>query len=213
MRLRNKPWAEDFLKSHPEIVEGSPAGWHGRWKEKFGNDGPLHVEVGSGKGRFVTEMARVHPEVNFIGIEKYESVIVTGVERLLENPVPNVLLLQEDVQELTDFFEEGEVDRIYINFTDPWPKNKHAKRRLTHENFLVKYRNVLKKDGEIHFKTDNQELFEYSLESMTQFGFQLNNVSLDLHKSDIEGNIMTEYEEKFSKKGMRIYRLEASLRK
>ncbi|MCE7791434.1 tRNA (guanosine(46)-N7)-methyltransferase TrmB [Salipaludibacillus sp. CUR1] len=212
MRLRNKPWAEDFLESHPEIVESSPAGWHGRWKEKFGNDSPLHVEAGSGKGRFVTEMARAHPEVNFIGIEKYESVIVTGVERVLENPVSNVLLLQEDVQELTDFFEEGEVDRLYINFTDPWPKNKHAKRRLTHDNFLVKYRDVLKEDGEIHFKTDNQGLFEYSLESMTQFGFQLNNVSLDLHNSDIEGNIMTEYEEKFSKKGMRIYRLEASLR-
>ncbi len=211
MRLRNKPWAEDFIKKNPHIVEKSPVKWRGRWQDKFNENLPLHVEVGTGKGRFITEMAQSHPDINFIGVEKYESVIVTGVERVIDNPLANIQFLQEDVKDITDFFAEGEVDLLYINFTDPWPKTKHAKRRLTHPFFLEKYQQILKTGGEVHFKTDNQGLFEYSIESMSQFGFKLKNISLDLHNSGMQGNVMTEYEEKFSAKGMRIYRLEAEL--
>ncbi|SDO13550.1 tRNA (guanosine(46)-N7)-methyltransferase TrmB [Alkalicoccus daliensis] len=213
MRLRNKPWAKDFIKEHHQIVEADPKSWKGKWSERFGNDNPIFVEVGSGKGRFVNEMARLYPKVNVIGIELYESVIVTGVEQAVEEPKPNLIFLQQNVNELQDFFAADELDRLYINFTDPWPKNRHAKRRLTHEGFLEKYEEVLKENAEIHFKTDNQGLFEYSLESMTHYGCSLQNVSLDLHNSGKKDNIMTEYEEKFSKKGMRIYRLEAKLHK
>ncbi|WP_416151537.1 tRNA (guanosine(46)-N7)-methyltransferase TrmB [Salipaludibacillus sp. HK11] len=212
MRLRNKPWAMELIESHPEIFERFPSDWQGRWQEKFDNKNPLYVEVGTGKGQFVTRMAEAHSEVNFIGIEKYESVLVTGVQRSVDCRQTNLRFLQEDVMNITDFFQKDEVDRIYINFTDPWPKNKHAKRRLTHEFFLEKYESILKKSGEIHFKTDNQALFEYSIESLTQYGFRLKNVSLDLHNSAMTGNIMTEYEQKFANKGMRIYRLEAYLR-
>ncbi|WP_096189782.1 tRNA (guanosine(46)-N7)-methyltransferase TrmB [Evansella halocellulosilytica] len=211
MRLRNKPWAREMIENNPHIVEPNPQSYKGRWNDLFGNDFPLHVEVGTGKGRFVTKMGEKFPDRNMIGIEKFDSVIISGVERLIENPMKNVRLLKEDVSELTDFFANKEIDRLYINFTDPWPKNRHAKRRLTHEGFLQKYAEVLKNDGEIHFKTDNQGLFEYSIESMTRFGYKLKNVSLDLHQSDMEDNVMTEYEEKFSSRGMRIYRLEAYL--
>ncbi|WP_280770114.1 tRNA (guanosine(46)-N7)-methyltransferase TrmB [Salipaludibacillus daqingensis] len=213
MRLRNKPWAADLLEEHPEIVEKSPTEWRGNWKKKFANDNPIYVEVGTGKGQFVTKMAKANPDVNFIGIEKYESVLVTGVQRVMEEAPSNLRFLQEDVKNIADFFESSEVDRVFINFTDPWPKKRHAKRRLTHEYFLSMYEQILKKDGEVHFKTDNQGLFEYSIESLTHYGFQLKNISLDLHNSDMTNNVMTEYEERFSKKGMRIFRLEASLKK
>jgi tRNA (guanine-N7-)-methyltransferase len=209
IRLRNKPWVMDLIEDHPEIVEKSPTEWRGNWEKKFGNENPIHVEVGTGKGQFVTRMASAYPHVNFIGIEKYESVLVTGVQRVIEEPQSNLRFLQEDVTNITDYFDEEEVDRIFINFTDPWPKVRHAKRRLTHEGFLEKYEKILNKDGEIHFKTDNQGLFEYSIESIAHYGFLLQNISLDLHKSNNNDNIMTEYEERFANKGMRIYRLEA----
>ncbi|MBU9721074.1 MULTISPECIES: tRNA (guanosine(46)-N7)-methyltransferase TrmB [Bacillaceae] len=211
MRLRNKPWAERVIVENPQIVEPEPRKWRGKWNEIFGNNHPIHVEVGTGKGRFVTRLGEAHPEWNVIGVEKYDSVIITGVERLQENPQQNVRLLKEDVTELTEFFAPNEIDRLYINFTDPWPKNRHAKRRLTHEGYLKQYKEVLKETGEIHMKTDNQGLFEYSLESLSQFGFKLKNICLDLHKSDIQGNIMTEYEERYNKRGMKIYRVEAHL--
>jgi len=212
MRLRNKPWAMDLIENHPDIVEKSPAEWRGSWKKIFGNENPIYVEVGTGKGQYVTRMAQAYPEVNFIGIEKYESVLVTGVQRVIAQPQPNLRFLQDDVEQIDEFFQKGEVDRLFINFTDPWPKVRHAKRRLTHENFLKKYEQILKEDGEIHFKTDNQGLFEYSIESLTFYGFRLKNISLDLHNSEMTKNIMTEYEERFANKGMRIYRLEASLK-
>src|SRR5690554_4611505 len=188
MRLRNKPWAPEVIAENPQIVVPNPSKWRGKWHELFGNNQPIHVEVGTGKGRFVTRVGEAHPEWNMIGMEKYDSVILTGVERLLENPVKNVRLIKDDVEHITDFFSPKEVDRLYINFTDPWPKNRHEKRRLTYKGFLQKYVEVLKENGEIHFKTDNQALFEYSIESMTQFGLKLKNVSLDLHNSEIEEN-------------------------
>ncbi|PTL39802.1 tRNA (guanosine(46)-N7)-methyltransferase TrmB [Alkalicoccus saliphilus] len=211
MRLRNKPWAKEYIENNSHIVEQQPEKWKNKWKERFGSDHPIYVEVGSGKGKFVNELAEKYPEINVIGIELYESVIVRGVERAVEKPKPNLILLQQNVEDLTEFFGKEEIDRLFINFTDPWPKKRHAKRRLTNAGFLKKYEEVLKREAEIHFKTDNQGLFEYSLESIANYGMKLQNISLDLHQSGMEDNIMTEYEQKFSEKGMRIYRLEARL--
>lgn len=212
MRLRNKPGASEELLKHPTIVIQQAEKVKGKWREIFGNDNPIHIEVGTGKGQFLTGMSQLHPNINYIGIEKYDSVIITALERIQEAGMSNLKLLNEDVVRLSEFFSNGEIERVYINFTDPWPKNRHEKRRLTHEGFLNLYEQVLRKNGEIHFKTDNQGLFEYSLHSFSKYGMILNNVSLDLHKSDIEGNVMTEYEQKFSAKGMRIYRCEAQFR-
>lgn len=212
MRLRKKPWAKDYMAKFPGLVTEEPFEKRGSWRTHFPDtekDSPLHVEIGTGKGRFITEMARACPDIRFIGVEKFSSVLVTGVQRVEENPPPNLKLIEADVKHIEELFGEGEIDRLYINFTDPWPKKRHAKRRLTHPDFLKKYRNVLKTAGEIHFKTDNQGLFEYSLGSMSQSGMAFQNVSLDLHNSGMKGNVMTEYEEKFASRGMRIYRLES----
>lgn len=212
LRLRNKPGAKQQILEQPNIVIPNPKEIKGKWSEIFGNDNPIHIEVGTGKGKFVIGMGQANPSINYIGIEKYDSVIITAMERVIESGATNVKLLNQDVNELTSFFAEDEVERVYINFTDPWPKNRHEKRRLTYESFLALYEQVLPKHGEIHFKTDNQGLFEYSLHSFSKYGLLLKNISLDLHNSDIEGNIMTEYEQKFSEKGMRIYRCEAQYR-
>ncbi|MFN3367799.1 MAG: tRNA (guanosine(46)-N7)-methyltransferase TrmB, partial [Exiguobacterium mexicanum] len=179
--------------------------------EEFGNSNPLHIEAGSGKGRFITGMAMANPDINYIGIELFDSVIVTALQTVLkqEEGIPNLRLLRVNAQEMESFFEKNEVDRLYLNFSDPWPKTRHAKRRLTHESFLKLYETVLPKNGEIHFKTDNRGLFEYSLTSISEYGMLLKDVSLDLHANEPEWNIMTEYEEKFMKKGQPIYRMEA----
>lgn len=212
MRLRNKPWAKDKLLANPQYVVTSPEEYKGRWNEAFGNDKPLHIEVGTGKGRFITEMAKANPEINYIGIELQESVIVSALDLALEAGVPNVKLLNVNAEKLEDFFAKGDVNRIYLNFSDPWPKKKHAKRRLTYKRFLAMYENILVDGGEIHFKTDNRSLFEFSLMSFSQYGLLLTYVSLDLHKSEFEGNIMTEYEERFSSLGHPIYRSEVRYR-
>ncbi|MFE4704562.1 tRNA (guanosine(46)-N7)-methyltransferase TrmB [Peribacillus simplex] len=209
MRLRNKPWAEDRLNDFPQYVIQQPVSHKGKWHEVFGNENPLYIEVGTGKGRFITEMAKAHPDVNFIGIEVYGSVIVAALDLLIEADVPNLKLLNVDAANLGDYFAKGDVNRVYLNFSDPWPKSRHAKRRLTYKTFLEVYEGILPDKGEIHFKTDNQGLFESSLKSISEYGMLLKYVSLDLHNSSFEGNIMTEYEEKFSSKGNRIYRLEA----
>lgn len=210
MRLRNKPWAEEFINNHPEVIIPNPEERKGKWKEVFGNDNPLHIEVGTGKGQFVTGMAKANPEINYIGIELYDSVIVCALEKALEAGTPsNLRLLKVNGADLYKYFEKNEVSRVYLNFSDPWPKVRHAKRRLTHEGFLSLYESVLIDNGEIHFKTDNRGLFEYSLVSMSHYGMLLKDVSLDLHANMPEDNIMTEYEEKFSAKGQPIYRLEA----
>lgn len=211
MRARYKPWAADLIEAHPEIVIPNPEVLKGKWHEEFGNDRPIHIEAGSGKGRFITGMAQANPDINYIGIELFESVIVTALQGALEpeGGIPNLRLLQVNAQELETFFEASEIDRVYLNFSDPWPKTRHAKRRLTHESFLKLYERVLPEGGEIHFKTDNRGLFEYSLTSISEYGMLLKDVSLDLHANEPEWNIMTEYEEKFLKKGQPIYRLEA----
>jgi tRNA (guanine-N(7)-)-methyltransferase (EC 2.1.1.33) len=213
MRLRNKPWARDKLLAHPQWVIQNPEKWKGHWKDIFGNERDIHIEIGTGKGKFIVEMAKAHPEINFIGIERYTSVIVTALDRLLEAGVDNLRLLNVDARDLESYFAPGEICRIYLNFSDPWPKKRHEKRRLTYRSYLEIYQRLLKPEGGIHLKTDNQGFFEYSLVSMSRFGMVLEEVSLDLHRSDFAGNIMTEYEEKFSQKGNRIYRLEARFRK
>ncbi|MEW9110674.1 MAG: tRNA (guanosine(46)-N7)-methyltransferase TrmB [Cytobacillus gottheilii] len=208
MRQRNKPWAKDKLNEYPQYVIASPQEHKGNWDPVFDQKQPLHIEIGTGKGRFITGMAKANPHINYIGIELAESVIVTALDRIIEEEIPNVKLMNVNANDLEEFFAKGDVDRVYLNFSDPWPKSRHAKRRLTYKSFLQIYENILVDQGEIHFKTDNQGLFEYSLTSFSEYGMLLTYVSLDLHKSDYEGNIMTEYEEKFSNKGSRIYRCE-----
>lgn len=210
VRLRNKPWADEFIQSHPEIVVPNPAEHKGNWQQEFGNSNPLHIEVGTGKGQFITGMAVQNPHINYIGIELYDRVIVSAVENALAAGTPkNLRLLKVNGADLHDFFAKNDVSRLYLNFSDPWPKVRHAKRRLTHGGFLKLYETVLIDEGEIHFKTDNRGLFEYSLVSMSHYGMLLNEVSLDLHAEMPEDNIMTEYEQKFSAKGQPIYRVEA----
>lgn len=207
MRVRNKPWAKELIASNTQYVVTQPEAQKGKWHERFEKKQPLHIEVGSGKGRFIVEMAKAHPENNYIGIEVEESVLVSILEKQIEEQLPNLQILHVDGAALTDYFNEGEVDLMYLNFSDPWPKTRHAKRRLTFRTFLSTYEKILVTNGEIHFKTDNRGLFEYSLVSFSEYGMQLKKVWLDLHDSDFEGNIMTEYEEKFSSKGQPIYRV------
>jgi len=210
VRLRNKPWAEEFINAHPEIIIQNPEQYKGKWKEVFQNDQPLHIEVGTGKGQFVLGMAKANPHINYIGIELYDSVIVCALEKIIEAEAPsNLRLLKVNGADLNKYFEKNDVSRVYLNFSDPWPKTRHAKRRLTHEGFLKIYESILIDRGEVHFKTDNRGLFEYSLVSISEYGMLLKYVSLDLHANMPEDNIMTEYEEKFSAKGQPIYRLEA----
>lgn len=209
MRLRNKPGALDKIKSYPQYVVQDAQEWKGKWQERFGNNNPIHIEVGTGKGQFVANMAKVNPNINYIGVEIQTSVVVVALDKLIAYDLPNLQLLHIDGGDIADIFEKGEVSRVYLNFSDPWPKKKHEKRRLTYRDFLKGYEYILIPNGEIHFKTDNQGLFEYSLASFSQYGMRLNQVWLDLHNSAFEGNIMTEYEEKFSSRGQRIYRVEA----
>ncbi|WAA11756.1 tRNA (guanosine(46)-N7)-methyltransferase TrmB [Fervidibacillus halotolerans] len=209
MRLRNKPWAKERIQNYPQYVIQNPEQWKGKWNELFQNEHPIHIEIGTGKGKFITEMAKQHPDINFIGIETYTSVIVSALDKLIEAELTNLKLLNINAIQLESIFAPGEISVIYLNFSDPWPKNRHEKRRLTHRSFLEKYQKIMQHGGQIHFKTDNQKLFEYSLVSFSEFGMILTDVNLDLHHSDFKGNIMTEYEEKFSAKGNRIYRCEA----
>ena len=210
MRVRNRKGATELLEAHPQYVILNPADAKGRWQEIFGNDHPIHVEVGSGKGAFVSGMAKANPEINYIGIDIQKSVLSYALDKVLATDVPNIKLLWVDGSDLTDYFEDGEIDRLYLNFSDPWPKKRHEKRRLTYQSFLATYQQILPENGEIHFKTDNRGLFEYSLVSFSQYGMKLKGVWLDLHASDFEDNILTEYEQKFANKGQVIYRVEAA---
>ncbi|WP_068674865.1 tRNA (guanosine(46)-N7)-methyltransferase TrmB [Oceanobacillus sp. Castelsardo] len=209
MRQRNKPWADDFLMENTQLIIPNPSNYKGKWNTLFENNNPIHIEVGTGKGQFIVGMAKQYPDVNFIGIELAKSIVVTAAEKVLEADPTNVLLLNENASDLTEIFAEDEVSTIYLNFSDPWPKNRHEKRRLTYKAFLDQYKAILKQPGQVIFKTDNRELFEYSLVSLTDYGLRLEEVNLDLHAIQDESNIMTEYEEKFSAKGQPIYRLKA----
>ena len=212
MRMRYKPWAEDYLKSHPELVDmdGSHARHISDW---FDKDQEIYIEIGSGMGQFITTLAGQNPDINFISLEREKSVVVNIVDKVKELGLTNIKLICNDALELNEYFKDGEIDRIYLNFSDPWPKKRHTKRRLTYHTFLALYKQVLKEDGELHFKTDNRGLFAYSLESMSQFGMYFTKLNLNLHQEDDEDNIETEYERKFSDRGSRIYRMEAKFHK
>ncbi len=207
MRLRNVPGARDEIASNRFVVH-DPRELKGKWKEKFGNDRPIHVEIGMGKGQFILKLAALNPDINYIGIEKFSSVLIRAVEKQEEAELPNLVFLRFDAEDIEDIFDENEVDRIYLNFSDPWPKERHAKRRLTSTRFLGRYIKFLKPEGYVAFKTDNKELFDFSLEQVKEAGWRLEEVTFDLHNSEFaEGNIMTEYEERFSAKGNPIFRL------
>ena len=208
MRLRNITGSRDIIAESPLVIH-EPEKVKGKWSELFGNNFPIRIEVGMGKGRFICELARNSPDINYIGIEKYSSVLLRALQKMEEEPLPNLLFIRMDAENIAEIFDKEEVDRIYLNFSDPWPKKRHEKRRLTYKSFLAVDEQILKPAGEIHFKTDNQGLFEYSLASFSQYGMTILQVWLDLHHSNYEGNIMTEYEEKFSSRGQRIYRVEA----
>lgn len=205
MRLRKRPGAEEMLDEYTQFVVEEPKQWRGNWSGKFDNDHPIHVEIGTGKGRFTIEMAKRYPELNFIGIELQESVLLCLLEKQIEENLPNLQLVQFNALEINQLFEKGEVEKIYLNFSDPWPKNRHEKRRLTFPDFLVQYQSILKGSGTLQLKTDNRGLFEYSLCSFSQSHWILEEVLLDLHVEEPEENIRTEFEEKYSKKGHPIY--------
>lgn len=210
MRVRNKPWAKEKVLAHPEFVVENPTAYKGKWQERFSKNQPLHIEVGSGKGQFIVRMAKQNPSINYVAVEIEINVLVSILEKQIEEQLPNLQILHANGAALTEYFEVGEVDLVYLNFSDPWPKKRHAKRRLTSPQFLETYETILVPGGEIHFKTDNRGLFEYSLVSFSTYGMQLKEVSLDLHQDDCPENIMTEYEEKFSAKGQPIYRVETA---
>lgn len=210
MRLKNKPWAAEKIEEYSNYVTTNGEDWKGKWQERFPKEQPLHLEVGCGKGRFIVEMAKRHPEINFIGMELQTSVIVRVLEKQIEAKLPNLQLLNGNAKAISDYFAPDEISKIMLTFSDPWPKNRHEKRRLTHKNYLRKFEEILKPNGELYFKTDNQGLFEYSLVSLNNYGMQFDEIILDLHNSDQAAeNIMTEFEEKFSKKGNRIHQLRA----
>lgn len=212
MRLRNIPGAGEVIdNSHYCIKE--PVELKGKWHDFLENNNPIHIEVGMGKGRFLMDLARLHPEINYIGIERYTSVLLRAVQKMQEDELPNVHFLCIDAATLPDIFDRNEVDRIYLNFSDPWPKDRHARRRLTSSEFLARYDLFLAPDGRIEFKTDNQDLFTFSLEEIESSDkWHLDASTRDLHHDAAmnEGNIMTEYEEKFSAVGNPICKLIAS---
>ena len=212
MRQRNKPWADDFLQENTHLVIPNPSKNKGKWQELFDNDNPIHVEIGTGKGQFIVGMAKQYPDINFIGIELAKSVIVTAAQKVQASGQENIRLIQENAENVNEIFTPNEVATIYLNFSDPWPKNRHEKRRLTSKSFLERYENLLHPEGDLTFKTDNRGLFEYSLVSFSEYGMLFREVSLDLHKINDPENVMTEYEEKFSAKGQPIYRCTANFR-
>lgn len=216
MRLRNIPGAKETISESSYVVH-NPQEKKGKWGEIFGNENPIHIEVGMGKGRFLMDMAKRNPAINYVGIEMYDSVLLRAIQKMEEKredgTLPeNLLFLRMDARELPLVFDCQEVARIYLNFSDPWPKERHAKRRLTSRQFLERYDKILAKDGTVEFKTDNRGLFEFSLEETEAAGWVLQAHTFDLHH-DLEmnrGNVMTEYEEKFSSMGNPIYKLIAS---
>lgn len=212
MRLRHVKNAFEDLANDTKYFVLNPKDYHGKWAlEVFKNNNPIHIEIGCGKGKFMMGLAKHFPDINFIAIEKYDSVLVRCLEKVSQDDIPNLKLVLLDALMLKEVFDKGEVEEIYLNFSDPWPKTRHAKRRLTSYIYLDIYRNILASDGAIIQKTDNRSLFESSLESLSQNDWYLTNISLDLHKTDLF-NITTEYEDKWSPKGP-IYRLEARMYK
>lgn len=215
MRIRNNPKALEIIRQYSEIVIFQPRECKGRWNEFFaGKDNnkpymPIHVELGMGRGKFISTKGLLNKDINFIGIDLRHEIVLSALEKILEKELVNVRLLSYNILNLEDAFEASEVDTFYINFCDPWPKVRHSKRRLTHRLFLKKYRTLLKNEGRIEFKTDSRELFDFSVNEFKESGFEIIDLTYDLHNGSYPENITTEYEEKFISKGIKINRLEA----
>ena len=216
MRLRNVPGADAYLTAHPLVIKNETR-YRGTWKETFQNpENPIHIEIGMGKGQFLLTLAKENPSINYIGIERYSSVLLRALERFDNDEeykdVNNIRFICMDATNLPEVFAVGEIDKIYLNFSDPWPKARHAKRRLTSKQFFERYDKILAFDGVVEFKTDNRELFEFSLEEVKEKDWELLVYTFDLHHQEdmMEGNVMTEYEEKFSSMGNPICKLVAA---
>lgn len=216
MRLRNIPGADEVILNHPAAIKNEKE-QKGKWNTVFGNDNPIHIEIGMGKGQFLLSLAKQNPQINYVGIERYSSVLLRALEKLDTEEfqtLQNVRFICMNAYDLPEVFELGEVAKIYLNFSDPWPKARHARRRLTSTQFLTQYEKVLKQDGTVEFKTDNRGLFEFSLEQVEEAEWDLLASTFDLHHDEAmnAGNIMTEYEEKFSGMGNPIHKLIARQR-
>ena len=202
MRLRNISGSREVIADSKYVIQNATE-QKGKIKSFFEKDQPLQIEIGMGKVRFIMALAEQNPDINFIGIEKYSSVLLRAIQKMEQNELPNLMFIRMDAEDITEVFEKGEVDRIYLNFSDPWPKDRHAKRRLPSKEFLQRYDEFLKKDGFIEFKTDNRDLFDFAVEQLEPAGWKAKVITYDLHSDPVlnEGNIMTEYEEKFSSIG------------
>lgn len=212
MRVRKIPGALEALQAYDKVYIDEPETYKGNWQNVFGNDHPIYAEFGGGKGGFIIGMADKHPEINFIMVDVITEVLMKAAKKASEKPRPNLRMIKIDLAFLENYFEPNELDRIYLNFSDPWPKKKHYKRRLTYRDFLKSYQKVLKSEGWIHFKTDNRTLFEFSLNEFAAYDMKMREISLDLHSEPRPWNVMTEYEKKFSEQGMPIYRVETTFR-
>lgn len=208
MRLRNIPGADEAIADSPHCIQ-EPMAEKGRWHLIFGNDHPVHIEIGMGKGQFIMQLAKDHPDINYIGIERYSSVLLRALQKMEVEPLPNIRFLCMDASMITEVFDKEEVAKIYLNFSDPWPKERHAKRRLTSRQFFERYDKILAGNGVVEFKTDNDDLFAFSMEEVAEAGWTLDAHTFDLHHDPVlnEGNVMTEYEEKFSSLGHPIHKL------
>ncbi|XFA98865.1 tRNA (guanosine(46)-N7)-methyltransferase TrmB [Candidatus Izemoplasma sp. B36] len=210
MRLRNVKHAKELIEKNSHIVIKKPNEYKGLWNKLFNNSNPVELEIGCGKGKFIVDKATLDKNINFIGIEKFDSVIVRGIEKLLEKPLDNVKLIRIDAENIETIFKKSEVNTIYLNFSDPWPKNRHAKKRLTSKKYLDRYSNILVNNGEIRVKTDNYNLFEFSMMSFINHNkYIIEEINLDLYKNLPKDNVQTEFEMKFVEKGNRIYYLKA----
>ena len=210
MRLRNITGSREVIAESPYVVqEELQPQVAGTWHTLFGNNNPIHIEIGMGKGKFIHTMAKLHPDINYVGIEKYSSVLLRAIQKMEEEELPNLKFLRMDAEDIATVFAPGEVDRIYLNFSDPWPKDRHARRRLPSREFLARYDVILKKEGRIAFKTDNRDLFDFAVEELEPAGWKAEVITYDLHGDEklMEGNVMTEYEEKFSAMGNPICKL------
>ena len=207
MRLKKVKDADVFIDKSFYIIK-DPFSYKGNYNKLFKNDNNISVEIGMGKGDFIIGMAKLHPDINFIGIEMFDSVIVRAVQKLENENIPNLRLIRMDAKDINDVFDH-EIDTIYLNFSNPWPKKRHAKRRLTSKEFLKRYDSVFKDEKKIFQKTDNEDLFAYSINSLSEYGYTLRNVTLNLHKEEVLDNVETEYEKRFKEKNVHICRLEA----
>jgi len=203
MRLKHIKGAEQIVEKSNYVIL-NPEKHKGKYRELFNNDNPIYIEIGMGKGNFIIENALKYPNINFIGIEKYDSVMVKAIRRLENLNLTNLKLIRFDANNIENIFDK-EIDLIYLNFSDPWPKERHTKRRLTSPNFLEKYKNIFKNENRIIMKTDNRKLFEYSVKTFNENNFEIEDISLNLYEDDYPDNIPTEYEIKFKQKGFPIY--------